>query len=99
MRERRIPKRIKLIRTLAQAWLRAVVASVEDDLYCVGNVASSGRLWVKRDRVRLVRRLGDDTKREIEKLSFPRRLFSTVAKIAGALFGRLSTLRCCSGRA
>ncbi|KAJ1454768.1 hypothetical protein M885DRAFT_521389 [Pelagophyceae sp. CCMP2097] len=42
--------------TVPGAWLRAVIdrvdasASTDDDLYCVCNVASSGRLWVKRDR-------------------------------------------------
>eukprot|EP00635_Sarcinochrysidales_sp_CCMP3193_P007179 CAMPEP_0118918810 /NCGR_PEP_ID=MMETSP1166-20130328/18158_1 /TAXON_ID=1104430 /ORGANISM="Chrysoreinhardia sp, Strain CCMP3193" /LENGTH=727 /DNA_ID=CAMNT_0006859197 /DNA_START=71 /DNA_END=2254 /DNA_ORIENTATION=+ len=42
--------------TVPGAWLRAVVDQVDDELFCVGNVASSGHLWVSRDRVRLVRR-------------------------------------------
>jgi len=45
--------------TVPGAWLRAVVDAVDDDLFCVGNVASSGHLWVSRDRVRLVRRKAD----------------------------------------
>lgn len=41
--------------TVPGAWLRAVVDRVDDELFCVGNVASSGHIWVSRDRVRLVR--------------------------------------------
>ncbi|KAJ8598866.1 hypothetical protein CTAYLR_010464 [Chrysophaeum taylorii] len=45
--------------TVPGAWLRAVVDRVDDELFCVGNVASSGHLWVSRDRVRLVRRCAE----------------------------------------
>lgn len=46
--------------TVPGAWLRAVVDRVEAELFCVGNVASSGHLWVSRDRVRLVKRCAEN---------------------------------------
>lgn len=82
--------------TVPGAWLRAVVASIEDDLYCVGNVASSGRLWVKRDRVRLVKRVRDIRKRPESKLALPCRFLKAVTKVVKAILRCfVRRKRCC----
>mmetsp|Transcript_21060 Transcript_21060/g.69639 ORF Transcript_21060/g.69639 Transcript_21060/m.69639 type:complete len:390 (+) Transcript_21060:28-1197(+) len=79
--------------TVPGAWLRAVVASVEDDLYCVGNVASSGRLWVKRDRVRLVRKAPALREGRTGKLSALGRALSEAARLVHHCSARLLRLR------
>jgi hypothetical protein len=81
--------------TVPGAWLRAVVANVEDDLYCVGNVASSGRLWVKRDRVRLVKRVRDAQKRFESRLSLPCRFVKAAAEVVKEILRRFVPGCCC----
>ena len=71
------------------AWLRAQVTAAEGELYCVGDVASSGRLWVRRDRVRLVRRSQD--KSVAKRPRGPcRMLFALARATSNAVRARLS---------
>ena len=78
--------------TVPGAWLRAVVDEVDEELFCVGNVASSGHLWVSRDRVRLVRRKaanGDD-KNDAKKRS---RLLLMGSRLPNCLAGPAQKLK------
>lgn len=67
--------------TVPGAWLRAVVDRVEDELFCVGNVASSGHLWVSRDRVRLVHRSVDTEQPHVKRSRVPSCLAAPVQKL------------------
>ena len=78
--------------TVPGAWLRAVVDQVDDELFCVGNVASSGHLWVSRDRVRLVRRKATDETDETKQRTF------SAARFPNCLVLPVHKLRECWGR-
>lgn len=41
--------------TVPGAWLESRVTKIRGDRYCVGNVLTSGDLWVERDRLRLIK--------------------------------------------
>ena len=73
------------------AWLRAVVTAVEGELYCVGDVASSGRLWVRRDRVRLIQRKQDRAPRAPKRLQPCRMLFALARATTAAVRARLAS--------
>ena len=75
------------------AWLRAVVTAVEGELYCVGDVASSGRLWVRRDRVRLIQRKQDRAPRAPKRLQPCRMLFALARATTAAVRARLTPNR------
>ena len=76
---------------IPRRWLRAVVTAVEGELYCVGDVASSGRLWVRRDRVRLIQRKQDRAPRAPKRLQPCRMLFALARATTAAVRARLAS--------
>ena len=70
---------------------RAAATAVEGELYCVGDVASSGRLWVRRDRVRLIQRKQDRAPRAPKRLQPCRMLFALARATTAAVRARLAS--------